>query len=41
MIVPREVVWCDDAELGETVLSKLVPRFADVVVMEDVEKLLA
>ncbi len=40
IIVPREGVWCDDVGLGETVLTQLVPRFADVCEMADIEKLL-
>jgi nicotinamidase-related amidase len=40
IIVPNEGVWCDDAELGETILGKLVPRFADVVALEDIASLL-
>ena len=40
IIVPREGVWCDDVALGETVLTQLVPRFADVCDMADIEKLL-
>ena len=38
--VPRDGVWCDDAELGATVLQKLVPRFADICEVRDVEMLL-
>ena len=40
VIVPREGVWCDDAELGEVVLQKLIPRFADVVSLKDVAGLI-
>ena len=40
IIVPRQGVWCDDHSLGETVLEKLVPRFADVCDVADVERLL-
>jgi len=40
IIVPREGVWCDDVGLGETVLTQLVPRFADVCDMAEVENLL-
>lgn len=39
IIVPRDGVWCDDTRLGETVLTQLVPRFADVCDMTDVEDL--
>jgi hypothetical protein len=39
IIVPREHVWCSDKELGEIVLQKLLPRFADVVDMSHVAKL--
>ncbi|KAJ9610542.1 hypothetical protein H2200_005319 [Cladophialophora chaetospira] len=41
IIVPREGVWCDDTGLGETVLTQLVPRFADVCDVADVENLIA
>jgi len=41
IIVPREGVWCDDAELGDTILEKLIPRFADVCTLSDVAKLFA
>ena len=40
IIIPREGVWCDDTQLGETVLEKLLPRFADVCSMEDIESLI-
>lgn len=40
IVVPKEGVWCDDTALGETILEKLVPRFADVCSIVDIEKLL-
>ncbi|KAL6249090.1 hypothetical protein RBB50_004153 [Rhinocladiella similis] len=40
IVVPREGVWCDDRELGEVVLEKLVPRFADVCSVQDVKELM-
>lgn len=40
IVVPKEGVWCDDTALGEMILEKLIPRFADVCSMADVEKLM-
>ncbi|OQV06996.1 hypothetical protein CLAIMM_11490 [Cladophialophora immunda] len=40
IVVPEEGVWCDDAQLEQTVLERLIPRFADVCTLADVEGLL-
>jgi nicotinamidase-related amidase len=41
IIIPSEGVFCPDHELGEIVMQKLLPRFADVVKMEDIKNLFA
>lgn len=39
IIVPQEGVWCEDKSLGEVVSEKLLPRFSDVVSIEDIKAL--
>jgi len=39
VVVPREAVWDDEQDVNDFILNRLLPKFVDVVSIDDVVKL--